>query len=282
MTDTFIHITDLHFWEIVTNPLRLLNKRAIGNVNVILKRRHDFIMARAEAYLDYVNALDIEQVIITGDFASTATHQEFERGVDFIRALEAGGKRVTVIPGNHDVYTFNVARKKIFEHYYLRWLPEEPLPCIQHLPGGTPLLYVPTVCPNFLSSKGRISTRAIESTLTRINSAPSPVIVIAHYPILNKTASYSVSKNRQLRQAEVLRRALGESRKNMLYVCGHVHRFSDEVDPRYPNIRHLTTGAFYRTAPESDADGDFSVVEIDGSDIRITRHLHRAGEWVTS
>ena len=26
-TDTLIHITDLHFWEVVKNPFALLNKR---------------------------------------------------------------------------------------------------------------------------------------------------------------------------------------------------------------------------------------------------------------
>ena len=282
MGDAFIHITDLHFWEIVTNPLRLLNKRAMGNVNVLLKRRHDFMMERAAGYVDYVNTLDVTPVIITGDFASTSTAHEFEQGVELIHALEAGGKKVSVIPGNHDVYTFASVRNKVFEHYYAPWLPEVPLPCIQHLPNGTPYLYVPTVCANLLSSKGTISQGEIDTTLAQLATLSSPVIVIAHYPILNETSAYSVNANRQLRQAEALRRALGESGKDILYVCGHVHRYSDEIDPQYPNIRHLTSGAFFRRAPESDAEGDFSVVEIEGDKIHITRHLHRGGEWMLS
>ena len=282
MRDAFIHITDLHFWEIVTNPLRLLNKRLVGNVNVILKRQHDFIMERAWDYVEYVNALDVEQVIITGDFASTATDYEFEQGVKFIRALESGGKKVSVIPGNHDVYTFASERNQVFESYYAPWMPDAPLPCIQHLPNGTPYLYVPTVCANVLSSKGTISQEEIDATLALLETMSSPAIVIAHYPILNETTVYSVNENRQLRQAEALRRALGESGKDILYVCGHVHCFCDEIDPHYPNIRHLTSGAFFRTAPESDSDGDFSVVEVGETEIRVTRHLHRDGAWITS
>lgn len=279
MNDSFIHITDLHFWEIVLNPLRLLGKRAIGNVNVILKRRHDFIMERAENYAQYVNELDVEQVIITGDFASTATRSEFQRGVEFIRLLEASGKKVSVIPGNHDVYTFTTVRRKVFDSYYSEWLPSVPLPCTQTLPNGTPYVYVPTVCANKLSSKGRISRAEIASTVRQMEALPGPGLVIGHYPILNKTASYTVNKNRQLRNAEDLREALGETEKEMLYVCGHVHRFSDEIDPKYSNIRHLTTGAFFRTAPESQSDGDFSIVEVGDSDFRISRHVHRNGAW---
>jgi hypothetical protein len=282
MHDAFIHITDLHFWEIVKNPLWLLNKRIIGNVNVILKRRHDFNMDRAEGYAEYVNSLDIEHVIITGDISSTATRREFQRGVDFIRLVEAGGKTVSVIPGNHDVYTFATTRRKVFEKYYSPWMPKQPLPCTQHLPNGTPFVYVPTVCPNYLSSQGHISRTDVASTVRQVQALPDPALVIAHYPILNKTSAYTVNKNRQLLQAEDLRQALGESGKELLYVCGHVHRFSDEVDELYPNIRHLTTGAFFRTAPESESDGDFSVVEVNGGTFTITRHLHRGGSWHTS
>jgi Icc-related predicted phosphoesterase len=281
MRDAFIHITDLHFWEIVFNPLRLLGKRAIGNMNVILKRRHDFLMERAEEYVAYVNSLDVEQVIITGDFASTATHNEFKRGVEFIRLLEAGGKKVSVIPGNHDVYTFISVRKKVFESYYSEWMPNQPLPCTQTLPNGTPYVFIPTVCANKLSSKGTISRAEIASTVRQVEALPARGLVIGHYPILNKSLAYKVNKNRQLRNADDLREALGETDKEMLYVCGHVHRFSDEVDSKYSNIRHLTTGAFFRTAPESNSDGDFSVVEIEDDDFQINRHVHRDGSWVS-
>ena len=42
-----LHITDLHFWEVVWNPLHLLNKRFLGNINVFMKRRHHFKVDRA-------------------------------------------------------------------------------------------------------------------------------------------------------------------------------------------------------------------------------------------
>jgi hypothetical protein len=282
MPDSFIHITDLHFWEIAFNPLRLLSKRALGNINVIMKRRHQFVMDRAWAYLEYINALDIKDVVITGDFASTSTRFEFEEGVRFVQALEDAGKSITLIPGNHDVYTFETVRKKKFEKFFSRWLPNDRLPCTRSLPGGTPIVYVPTVCANLLSSKGRISDSEIEATVLSVEALESPIIVAGHYPILNKTGAYAASPGRTLRNGDKLRTALGDTGKEILYICGHMHRFSDEIDPVCPNIRQLTSGALFRTAPETDSDGDFSVVRIDGSKVGVTRHLHKDGEWSTS
>lgn len=279
MTDRFIHLTDLHFWEVVVNPLRLLNKRALGSLNVALKRRKQFVMERAWTYIDYIGGLDIPNVIISGDFASTSTDYEFEQGVKFVRKLEEAGKRVTVISGNHDVYTFESVRKKSFGKYFFQWLPDEPPPCAHALSGGRPIIYTPTVCPNFISSKGNITEREIEDTVALIETALSPVIVVGHYPLLNETAAYSAGLNRRLRNAEKLRLALHESGKQIVYVCGHVHRFSDERDPKFSNIRHVTTGALFRAAPESNSDGDFSVIAVDGDAVQVTRHIHRDNAW---
>ncbi|MFP6583834.1 MAG: metallophosphoesterase [Candidatus Hydrogenedentota bacterium] len=282
MRDSFIHITDLHFWEVITNPFRLLNKRLIGNVNVILKRRHDFIMQRAWHYVDYVASLSPKEVIITGDFTSTSTQWEFEQGLRFCQALSDAGKQVTVIPGNHDVYTFASQRDRIFAKHFFPWLTQEPSPVVQNLAGGTPVLYIPTVCPNAISSMGRVTSYQLDAAALLLDRLESPVIIAAHYPFLNETLGYTIKPNRRLRNADRLQMMLGESGKEILYVSGHVHRFSDTVDPRYPNIRHLTSGAFFRTAPESNADGDLTVVEVstEGT-FELTRHLHHDGAWHT-
>jgi hypothetical protein len=103
-------------------------------------------------------------------------------------------------------------------------------------------------------------------------------VVVGHYPFLNETKGYTVNPNRQLRNAEALRRALGESGKPVLYVCGHVHRFSFERDSEYPNVVHLTTGAFFRTAHESNSEGEFSEVRIGRGAFEVVRHVKR-GDW---
>jgi 3',5'-cyclic AMP phosphodiesterase CpdA len=238
-------------------------------------------MERAWDYVDYVASLPQSDVIITGDFASTATEWEFEQGAHFCQLLTDAGKHVTVIPGNHDVYTFESQRKQSFAKHFFAWIPHEPLPCVQSLSGGTPVLYVPTVCANWLSSKGRTTKYELDTASLLLEKLEGPVVVAGHYPFLNKTDGYETNANRQLRDPDTLKIMLGESGKEILYICGHVHRFSDTTLSRYPNIRHLTTGAFFRTAHESNADGELTVVEL-GDGFTVTRHLHRDGAWHTS
>ncbi len=276
--ESFLHLTDFHFWEIVLNPLRLLNKRAIGAMNVLLRRRNEFLMDRAGSYSEYVAARGVRQLLITGDFASTATDKEMSLGAAFVRGLEERGLKPVVIAGNHDVYTFESVRKKRFEKHFGAWLPVAPLPCTHELDGGTPVLFVPTVCPNYITSKGYISDEQVREAAALLDSLVSPVIVAGHYPLLAKTHGYELDANRRLRNVPALREALGRSGRDIVYISGHVHRFSYVQDADYPNLSHLTTGAFFRDAGESGTQGEFCEVHVGGADPSVIRHVNK-GDW---
>ncbi len=276
--DSLLHLTDFHFWEIVLNPFRLLNKRFLGNANVVYRRRREFVTANARPFADAAIATGLRHALLSGDFSSTATDRELAQGAEFVRYLAQCGLDVTVIPGNHDVYTFESVRRKRFENYFGEWLPPRGLPHAVRLPGGTPLLLVPTVCPNWLSSEGTITDIEIEAVGTHLDACSSPLIVCGHYPVLTKTHGYESSPSRRLRNADALRDALGRSGKRVLYVSGHVHRFSYVRDDRYPALEHLTTGAFFRHARETHSDGEFSEIHVHGDGFGVVRHRH-ATEW---
>ena len=276
--DSLVHITDLHFWEVVWNPLHLLNKRALGNFNVWYRRRHEFIHEHEKPFADTIAATGIKQAYISGDFCSTATAKEFREGAKFIHALEKHGMDVIAIPGNHDVYTHESVRRRRFERYLGDWYPEEGLPARRKLPGGTDLLLVPTVCPNFISSRGVITPVEIEGVVEHLRRCASPVIVSGHYPVLNETYTYRTTGGRELRNAHRLRRALGESGKDILYICGHVHRFSYVQDDLYPNLKHLTSGALFRLAHETKSRGEFTEVHREDGGFSIIRHMYRE-DW---
>lgn len=278
--DTLLHLTDIHFWEVVRNPLHLLNKRFLGNLNVCLRRRHEFAMDRAEPFADAMAETGIKQVLITGDFTSTATENECAMGVAFVRGLEARGLSVHLLPGNHDVYTFESVRRRRFERHFGRWLPEGGLPAVRQLAGGTPLVLVPTVCPNVLSSKGRVTDAQADAVAELIATASEPLIVAGHYPVLYRTEGYRTKGSRRLRNAGALREAMGASMQSILYISGHVHRFSYTRDDLYPHLVHLTTGAFLRNAPESDSQGEFSEIRVYEDGIKVARSIYR-DEWFT-
>lgn len=278
LRDSFVHLTDLHFWEIVGNPLRLLNKRVIGMANVAFRRRNEFQTQLAEPFAKAVARVGVQSALLTGDFTSTSTEREMEQGARFVESLESQGLKPTAIPGNHDVYTFESVRHGRFERHFKAWMPGEALPCQGTLPHGTPILYVPTVCPNILSSKGVITDEEIRAVSNLLSAVESPVVVAGHYPVLVETHGYRIPPNRQLRNADALREALGRSGKTILYVSGHVHRFSFVQDDAYPNLCHLTTGAFFRRDRASGAEGEFSEIRVYASGYGVVHHVY-TGDW---
>ncbi len=272
VVDRLIHIADLHFWRVVYNPLRLLNKRLLGNINVYLRRRHEFNMSAGAKIARAVAAMRIKTILFTGDFTSTALEEEFELAAGFLERLRQEGCEPIVLPGNHDVYTFESRRDQRFERYFGAYAPPNGYPAKVRLDGGAPVVLTPTVCPNLFSSKGRIEDSEIERTAELVNEASGPVVVAGHYPLLERTYSYQLAPNRRLRNAEALRRALGETGRTILYVCGHVHRFSYVQDERRPNLHHLSTGALFRHNHKERTTGEFAEIWVHPDRFSVFRH----------
>jgi predicted MPP superfamily phosphohydrolase len=276
--DRIVHIADVHFWRVLLNPFKMLNKRALGNFNVWLRRRHEFVQERAEAFSDYVASLGIDQVLLTGDFTSTACDSEFEAAKGFIDGLASRGLRLTLMAGNHDVYTFESLRRRRFERYFGDYLPSAGHPASARLAGGASLVVVPTVCPNVISSKGRINNEEIGRTQELLAECEGPVLVAGHYPFLHETYGYATKPDRRLRNAAALHEALGKLQQKILYVSGHVHRFSYVTDGRYPNLSQLTTGAFFRHDQKSGRQGEIAEIHVGDGAFRVFHHTNN-GQW---
>lgn len=270
--DTLLHVADLHFWTVVVNPLRLLNKRFLGNLNVWLRRGRTFPMREAVPFVDALAATSANQVLLTGDFTSTSLDEEFLLARRFVDVLSDSGFTLNLMPGNHDVYTFEARRKRRFEHHFAPYVPREGYPALRRLAGGTPLLLAPTVCPNWVSSKGRITLQETEQVKRLLGGLPPVAIVSGHYPLLDKTHGYELTRERRLRNADALRRVLGDSGLTILYVAGHVHRFSYTRDPDYPNLSHLSTGAFFHINRRERIRGEFARICVFADGFEVHRH----------
>jgi 3',5'-cyclic AMP phosphodiesterase CpdA len=278
--DVIVHVADLHFWRLVWNPLRLMNKRFLGNLTVLLRRRREFMMRHAEPFAEAIANTGVKAVVLTGDFASTSTDEEFALGVQFVRGLRARGVVPYIMPGNHDVYTFEAARAKRFEHHFANFLPKGGFPVMFKLPKGTPLVLVPTICPRHLSSRGLVTPEAIRAVGRLLETCNSPLIVAGHYPLIHKTADYSSNRFRRLVNTEPLRQLLGESGKRILYVAGHVHRSSYTRDPQFPTLEHLTTDGLFRRNRAAGIDGVFTEIDVRPDAFDIIRHVH-TDDWKT-
>lgn len=276
--DKLLHVADLHFWRLTFNPFRQMNKRILGNLNLFLRRRHQFVMDRAQPGLDRVRSIGIPDLLFTGDFTTTSLPEEYEMSRTFMRRASDAGLRPVAIPGNHDVYTFAAERQNLFRQFLGEWTLAEPLPGLYQLPGGTPVVLAPTVCANWISSKGVIREKEVASLKTLLDGLDGPTIVAGHYPLLTETTAYSINSDRRLRGAELLRRALGECGRPILYVCGHVHRFSYVTDPEYANVQHVTTGTLFGRNRPQHRDGEFTEIHATSAGWAVFNHVHD-GTW---
>lgn len=277
--DTLLHIADLHFWEVVVNPLQMMNKRFIGNLNVLLFRRREFPMERAAEYAPVLADTGIKSALFTGDFTSTSTDNEFAKARGFVDLVRRYGIEPLVLPGNHDVYTFEAAKARRFEQHFDGIVPGSGYPHLAKLPGGTRVILVPTTRPNWVSSTGLVTQETVQQVGIMLDACHGPVIVAAHYPVLDETYGYNLTHERRLRNADALHALLRASSQPILFVCGHTHGFSCQRDGKSPNLCHLSTGAFFLKSRKRNIEGEFCEIHVLDDGFDVFRHMCEAGSW---
>src|SRR5579883_3286669 len=114
------HFSDLHLLNLDgVRPHRFLNKRLSGYANIALKRGHVHKAAYVRAIAQEVRRQAIDHVCITGDLTNLALETEYELAREVIeKDLGLDPSRVTVVPGNHDLYTRGAQRAGRFRVYF--------------------------------------------------------------------------------------------------------------------------------------------------------------------
>jgi len=112
----FAHISDLHALDLTgVSPLRFLNKRLIGGINLLRKRARQHPLPILDALCQDLNRVAIDHVVVTGDLSNLSLPSEFARARQALDTLRLGPQEVTVIPGNHDVYVWEAYFARHFE-----------------------------------------------------------------------------------------------------------------------------------------------------------------------
>src|SRR5690349_13117861 len=107
-------------------PGDFLNKRWLGGLNLALRRRSKHSEGLLEAAVDAINRAGYEHVVVTGDLTNLSLDGEFRRAHALLARLSGGRDRVTILPGNHDVYTQEAASEQRFERRFADFLPDPP------------------------------------------------------------------------------------------------------------------------------------------------------------
>ena len=108
MTDaiTIAHLTDVHLGPIAGFTPRYWNlKRALGYANWLRNRRSAYQRTVLDRILADLAAQAPDHVAVTGDLTNIGLPQEHINALAWLESVGAP-ERVSVIPGNHDIYSW--------------------------------------------------------------------------------------------------------------------------------------------------------------------------------
>lgn len=104
-TFTLAHLSDVHLGPLPRLGARHWNvKRSLGFLNWHKNRRHVHLRETLDALTADVTAQRIDHVAVTGDLANIGLPEEYSAVERWLASL-GGPAQVSVVPGNHDIYT---------------------------------------------------------------------------------------------------------------------------------------------------------------------------------
>ena len=278
-----VHMSDLHFWHISLNPLRLAGKRLLGTANLILNRARKYRMETTPQLLFRVMELQPDHVLVSGDLTTTSLEEEFKLVRTALMPLESSRLNLTVIPGNHDRYTRPATRRRLFEKYFGQFAPAHSYPWLKLLGDGTALLGLDASRPNPFSARGAIEPDQIEHArilLEAFKPGFSRLIVACHYPVVLPEGEKE-SRSHGLRGSEVLLRFLAGLGPH-LYCHGHIHNAWAFISDRLPQELCINPGAALRTNRKTGTKAGLNEILIEGDGVEVRRHVLRHNRWERS
>lgn len=276
-----VHLSDIHLWRYVFNPLHLMNKRAFGMIALVARRARKFRLERLHDVVQRVRSLSPDHVLITGDLTTTAYPTEFQAARTALAELLVDSDRVTVIPGNHDRYTSAAVRTRAFEQWFGAFAPAGPYPWLRWLDGDTAMLGLDPTRAH-LSATGRMPDDQLERArdLLRDPSArPRRLIVACHYPLAAPPGHARDLAGKRLVNADRIVAWLAGVGRH-LYCCGHVHSAWAFRPTDLPGQVCVNAGAPLLRDPSGLRPPGFVEITLNDRDVSVVHHAWAGHEWV--
>jgi 3',5'-cyclic AMP phosphodiesterase CpdA len=275
------HFSDLHVLALEGVAVRrFLNKRLTGWANLRLNRGAVHRTSYVRAIAREVARIGVEHVVITGDLTNLALESEFARVREILdRDLDMDPSRVTLVPGNHDVYTRGALTSRRFERYFSDWLVSD-LPELAvdtgggHFPvvklrGPAAIIGISSAVPRMpFVAAGAIGPRQI-AALARVLAHPEvlrrTVLIAMHHPAIYRSSNMKQFVN-GLRDAPSLLSLL-RSLERGLVVHGHLHRrVQGTITTATGHVNHVgaTSASLYHAAPDRMAGFNLYDIEDQG------------------
>jgi 3',5'-cyclic AMP phosphodiesterase CpdA len=226
MTDTFTlaHLTDVHLSPIAGFSHRYWNlKRGLGFINWQRGRKSVHTREVADRLVADAKTLRADHIAITGDLINLGLPAEYEAALSWLKSV-GPAERVTVIPGNHDIYSslHGDAGVTRWAEYMGGEAESHAFPFVRRL-GPIALIGLNSAIetPPFVAS-GRLGPDQIEvarDLLERLGDDGVIRVVLIHHPPLPGLAS----ARRGLKDAKLFQRMLEKSGAELV-LYGHNHK----------------------------------------------------------
>lgn len=230
---TLAHISDVHLPPVLSWKPWLWNlKRSVGLLNWYRNRRDLHLASVAAMLAADIVAQRPDHIAVTGDLASLGLPGEFQVGLDWVETM-GGAPDVSVIPGNHDIYTKGCdaacltawADHMTSDAWGLELLRGETgFPYLRRI-GNVALVGLNSSVPTRLfRASGRIGERqmrALDALLAKLATLDLVRVILIHHPPLKHQAP----SRRALEDAKPLEMLL-TARGADLVLHGHNHRDS--------------------------------------------------------
>lgn len=190
------HFTDLHLLDLTDAvPNRLFNKRFTGYVNLRLKRGHTHKPEPVKLGARALKDLKIDHVVITGDVSNLALENEFDRVKDLLEQdIGLDPACVSMVPGNHDLYTRGSSKKKRFLSWFGSYtssdlqLDDEVFPFVR-LRGPVAIIGLSTAVPRpplmASGALGKGQLARLRELLAHPEVRKRTPVVLQHHPPYN-------------------------------------------------------------------------------------------------
>ncbi|HEY1585340.1 MAG TPA: metallophosphoesterase [Polyangia bacterium] len=220
------HFSDVHALSLDgVRPWQFLNKRVAGYLNLRLKRREKHPVALFRAIVDDLNARPVDHVVVTGDLTNLSLRPEFELAREILDGIALGPAEVTVIPGNHDVYTLGALQEKLFRRFLAPYAVSDGGAAVEfpvvRVRGDVAVIGLSTALPSPPPLAdgwlGGAQLEALDAALARLDGK-FRVLLLHHPPYTNR---HSILRG--LRDRKKLQQLLGR-RGCELILHGHEHR----------------------------------------------------------
>lgn len=169
-----------------------------------------------DALVPAVNGIKPDLIVFSGDLTQRAKRTQFREARAFLDALQAP---LLVIPGNHDVPLWNVARRFVTPlQRYKRFITTDLAPIVE---DDEMIVAGVNTARSLTWGEGRINRRQVNAILERLEAAPRGVtrIIVTHHPF---DLPPGVDQRRLLGRARMAMAQFAAAGAD-LFLSGHLH-----------------------------------------------------------